>query len=96
MVRHIVCFKLKNATPALCQQTRDLILSMRGHVPTAKNVEAHIDQLHSERSFDIMLDVLVDDWDALKLYQQDAYHCNVVKKHMGLVAEKSITLDFQV
>ncbi len=96
MVKHIVCFKLADNSAENCQKTRDIILSMRGKVPSAKSVDAHIDQLHSPRSFDIILEAIVEDWQKLDEYQNDAYHCNVVKKHMGEVAAQSIALDFEI
>ncbi len=96
MVKHIVCFKLADNSPENCKKTRDIILSMKGNVPTAKSVETHADQLHSPRSFDIILEVIVEDWERLEEYQNDPYHCNVVKKHMGEVAVQSIALDFEL
>lgn len=96
MVRHVVCFKLTDNQKANCENTRNVLLSMRGKVPTARRVEAYIDELHTPRSYDIMLEVWVDDYAALDAYQQDQYHCNVVKKHMHAVAASSIALDFSV
>lgn len=94
MVKHIVCFKLKEEHLSLINQTRDILLSMRQKCDLAKTVDVHIDELHSERSFDIMLEVSVDSFEALEAYQKDPYHCNIVKKHMASVTEKSITMDY--
>ena len=96
MVKHIVCFKLANRTDELVSATRDIILSMRGKVPSALSVDAHCDELHSARSYDIILEVTVNDWKTLDEYQNDPYHCNVVKKHMHAVAESSIALDYEI
>lgn len=96
MVKHIVCFKLAKPTDELRAATRDILLSMRGKVPTAQSIDVHLDQLHSSRSYDIILEVIVADWNTLDLYQNDPYHCNVVKKHMHAVAEASIALDFEL
>lgn len=96
MVKHIVNFKLADYSKEKCEQARDLILSMRDKVPTVKDVQAHIDELHSERSFDIMLEVLVEDWNALDEYQVDPYHCNIVKKFLGSVSETSFAFDYEV
>lgn len=38
----------------------------------------------------------VDDADALEAYQQDEYHCSVVKKHMHAVAETSVAIDYEI
>lgn len=96
MVKHIVCFKLANRTDELVKATQEVILSMRGKVPSALTVDANCDQLHSARSYDIILEVTVNDWKALDEYQNDPYHCNVVKKHMHSVAEASIALDYEI
>ena len=96
MVKHIVCFKLAEPTEKLLKETKTVLLSMRGKVPTAINVQVHLDELHSARSYDVMLEVLVADWNALDEYQNDPYHCNIVKKHMHAVAQSSIAMDFTV
>ena len=36
------------------------------------------------------------DFDALKEYQQDKYHCEVVKKHMHAVTKTSIAIDYEI
>ncbi len=96
MVRHIVCFKLKDNSPENCATTRDILLSMRGKVPTAQQINVFTDELHSARSFDLMLQVDVLSFATLDEYQNDPYHCNIVKKHMSAVAENTITLDFEL
>ncbi len=96
MVKHIICFKLKDNSLTNCEEARHILLSMDGKVPTVKAINVNLDQLHSDRSFDVMLEVTVESWDALNEYQQDPYHCNVVKKHMHAVAEKSIAMDFEL
>lgn len=96
MVKHVVCFKLTENSPENCLQAQAVLKSMEGKVPSAKNIEVHINELHSPRSFDILLEVLVDSWAALDEYQADPYHCNIVKKHMNGVTQQSIALDFQL
>ncbi len=96
MIKHIVCFKLKEPTEELLQKTKEILLSMNGNVPTAKSIEVGVDVLHSARSFDIILQVVVEDMKALDEYQDDPYHCGVVKAHMHEVAEKSIALDYEI
>lgn len=96
MVKHIVCFKLAEPTEKLIDDTKKILLSMTGKVLSAKQIEVHSDELHSSRSYDIILEVIVDDWAALDIYQNDPYHCNIVKKHMHSVAQSSIALDFTI
>lgn len=94
MIKHIVCFKLKSGESA--KTAKEVLLSMKGNVPMIRGIEVGIDELHSERSYDVVLEVLLDDFDALKEYQNDEYHCSVVKKHMHAVREKSISIDFKL
>lgn len=96
MIKHIVCFKLIDSSEENKQKAKEVLLSMRGQVPTAKSIEVGTDVLGSPRSFDVILQVLVDDINALDEYQHDPYHCNVVKAHMHAAAEKSIAIDYEV
>ena len=95
MMKHIVCFKLKEPTQSLLNETKEILLSMNGKVPTAKKVEVGIDFLHSPRSYDIILQVTLEDG-TLDEYQSDPYHVSVVKKHMHSVSETSISVDYML
>lgn len=94
MVRHIVLFKLKDPSQKNLSQTKQILLSMQGKVPQLRGIEVGCDFLHSERSYDIGLTVTVDNQKALDDYQNDSYHCDVVKKHMHTVRESSIAIDY--
>lgn len=94
MIKHIVCFKLKDNSPAECEKTKEVLLSMQGNVPQLRDIKVGIDLLHSERSYDIILEVLLDDEAALESYQNDPYHCSVVKTHMHAVREASVAVDY--
>lgn len=94
MVKHVVCFKLTDGSRKNCELAREVLMSMDGKVETVKGITVSIDELRTPRSYDVMLEVLVDSFEALEVYQQDPYHCNVVKKHMHAVAASSIALDF--
>ena len=94
MIKHIVCFKLKDNSEEEVKKAADILLSMQGNVPLLRGIEVGCDFLHSPRSYDIILQVLLDDDKALEDYQNDEYHCNVVKKHMHAVAESSVAIDY--
>lgn len=94
MIKHIVCLKLKDKDNAL--KAKEVLLSMQNKVPQIRNIQVNIDQLHSYRSFDIILEVLVDSWEELETYQKDTYHCKTVKAYIASVREDSIALDFEV
>ncbi len=94
MIKHIVCFKLKDNSPAQCEKAKEVLLSMKGSVPLLRDIAVGVDFLHSERSYDVILEVVLDDEAALEAYQHDPYHCSVVKTHMHAVRESSIAIDY--
>ena len=96
MIRHIVCFKLADNSPEQCEKAKEVLLSMVGKVPTAKRIEVGIDVLHSNRSYDVLLAVDVEDRAALDEYANNPYHCSVVKTHMHAVASSSVTVDYEL
>lgn len=96
MIKHIVCFKLKNNSTENCEKAKEVLLSMQGNVPQLRGIEVGVDFLHSERSYDVILQVLLDDAKALDDYQNDPYHCSVVKPHMHSVREASVAIDYEI
>ena len=96
MIKHTVCFKLKDNSPEECNKAAQILRSMDGNVELLRGIEVGVDFLHSPRSYDIILQVLLDDEKALEGYQKDEYHCSVVKKHMHSVAESSVAIDFKL
>ncbi len=96
MIKHIVCFKLKDNSRENCEKTAEILRSMEGKVDLLRGIEVGVDFLHSERSYDIILEVLLDDAKALEEYQRDEYHCSVVKAHMHNVRESSIAVDYEI
>lgn len=96
MIKHIVCFKLKDNSEEKCIEAKNILLSMTGKVPQIREIEVGVDLLHSERSYDIILQVTVDDMAALDAYQNDEYHCSVVKPYMHSVREGSVAVDYEI
>lgn len=96
MIKHIVCFKLKDNSFENCMKAKEVLMSMKENVPLVKAINVGIDFLHSERSYDIILEVILESKEALELYQKDEYHCSVVKKHMHAVRESSIAIDYEL
>jgi len=96
MIKHIVCFKLKDNSYENCVKAKEVLLSMQGNVPMLRGLSVGIDFLHSERSYDIILETLFDSKEDLDAYQKDPYHCSVVKKHMHAVRESSIAIDYEL
>ncbi|MBQ3086546.1 MAG: Dabb family protein [Clostridia bacterium] len=94
MLKHIVCFKLKDNSPENCEKAKEVLLSMQDKVDLLREIRVGIDILHSERSYDLILEVVLDDEAALEAYQQHPYHVQVVKKHMHAVRETSVAVDY--
>lgn len=94
MIKHIVCFKLKDNSDANKKETKEILLSMKGKVSLLKDIQVGVDFLRSPRSYDIILQVELEDRQALEAYQEDPYHVNVVKAHMHKVMESSIAIDY--
>ena len=93
MLKHVVCFKLNDGESP--EKAKEVLLSMQGNVPMLKGIEVGVDQLHSQRSYDVILSVILDDMKALADYQVDPYHVGVVKKHMHAVTKSSVAVDFE-
>jgi len=94
MIKHVVCFKLKKGESV--ERAKEVLLSMKGKVPEIIDITVGTDLLHSERSFDIILEVTVKDLKSLDLYQKDVYHCEIVKPHMHKVRETSVAVDYEI
>ena len=93
MIKHVVCFKLKQG--ANVDEAVNVLNSMNGKIPVVESIIAHKDFLKSERSYDIILEVILKDKKALDDYQNDEYHCSIVKKHMHAVRESSVAVDYE-
>ena len=94
MIKHVVCFKLKDGGKK--EEAKKVLLSMEGKVPTLRGIEVGTDFLGSPRSYDVFLGVLLEDEKALDEYQNYPYHVGVVKKFMHAETESSVAVDFTV
>ena len=92
MITHIVLFKLIDRNNA--QKARDVLLGMKGRIPQLRHLEAGIDVLHSERSYDLALVTKFDSMEDLKAYQAHPVHVEVLK-YMTTVRESSVTVDYE-
>ena len=95
MLKHIIFFKLKDYSPEECEKVRDLLLSMDGKVETIRDIKVGIDRVRSGRSYDIALEVVLDDAQALEDYQKDPYHCDVVKAYVRSAGITSVAVDYE-
>ncbi len=96
MIKHFVCFKLTDDSREARLEAKKVLLSMEGKVPEIRSITVGTDVLRSERSYDVILSVLLDDMQALERYQEDKYHKGVVKEYMHAHTVSSIALDCEV
>lgn len=96
MIKHVVCFKLKDNSAVEKQIAKEVLCSMQGKVPQIQDLFVGTDFLESERSYDVILEVLLQDRAALDAYQADPYHVSVVKKHMHHVQQSSVSIDCEL
>lgn len=94
MIKHVVCFKLKEGEDV--NKAKEVLLSMKDNVKLIKEIEVGVDVLHSERSYDLILSVVLDNMKSLEEYQNDPYHVNVVKTYMHNVRQSSVAVDFEI
>ncbi len=95
MVTHIVLFKLSDPTPENISTTRKKLLSMQGKIEQLRHLEAGIDVIRSERSYDIALVTKFDSLQALQEYQVHPYHAGEVVPHMKSVCASIVAVDYE-
>ncbi|MCZ7356802.1 MAG: Dabb family protein [Candidatus Methanoperedens sp.] len=91
---HIVFFKFKDRNPRSIEKARDLLLSMKGKIPQLRHLEAGIDILHSERSYDLALVTKFDSMEDMKTYQANPVHVEV-SKYITSVRDSAISVDYE-
>ena len=96
MIKHVVCFKLKDKSVDAKEKATNVLMSMITKVPQIWGIEVGQNVLESPRSYDLILQVVVEDLKKLEEYQQNEYHVNVVKKYMHQVLESSIAVDYEI
>lgn len=95
MITHIVLFKLADPSPENLATTRDKLLSMQGRIAQLRHLEAGIDVIRSERSYDIALLTRFDSLGDLQEYQVHPYHAGEVIPHMKSVCSSIVAVDYE-
>ena len=96
MIKHVVCFKLKDNSQEQKQKAKEVLLSMKGKVDLLRGITVGTDFLCSERSYDVILETLFDTKQDLDAYQNHPYHCDVVKTYMHAVRSASVAIDYEL
>lgn len=96
MVKHVLFVKLKDNSPESCRELKDMFLSMKGRVEAIRDIQVGVDYLHSDRSYDVVLELLVDSPEALEAYQRDPYHTGVIKPFVAERRSASAAVDYML
>lgn len=94
MFTHIVFFKLKEPTEENLQKAKDIFLSMKGNIPMLKYLEVGVDELHTERSYDLALITKFDSLEEMNIYQKHPYHVEKVLAPLKDMIESSKAVDY--
>ena len=96
MIKHVVCFKLKDNSVDAKEKATNVLMSMVTKVPEIWGIEVGQNVLETHRSYDLILQIVVEDLKKLEQYQKNPYHVDVVKKYMHQVMEKSVAIDYEI
>jgi len=96
MIAHIVLFKLKESNAENAAAVKDMLLSMNGKVPMLRHLEAGVDVIRSERSYDVALYTKFDNLADLQAYQVHPYHANTVVPFMKANCAAIVAADYEV
>jgi hypothetical protein len=95
MVTHIVFFRLKEATPEKLAEAKGVLLGMEGKIEQLRHLEAGIDVIRSERSYDLALVTKFDSLEDLQAYQVHPHHAGVVLPYMKEASSSVVAVDYE-
>lgn len=95
MIKHVLFVKLKDNSSQSCDKVKALFLSMKEHIDFIREIQVGIDYLHSERSYDVVLELCVDSPESLEQYQKHPFHVEQVKPYIHEVRSVSATVDYE-
>lgn len=95
MIRHVVMYTIKDEYKEKIPQLVANFYSMQGKIPGLIEVEAGGDELRSERSYDLMLIMKFESWEAFKAYQTHPAHLPV-KAGMHEARSGSVSVDYEI
>lgn len=96
MIKHVVCYKLKDNSLEKKQEVKNMLLSMVGKIEYFVDINVGLDFLGSERSYDVVLEMTFNSKEDMEKYQKDDYHFNVIKPYMKEVRVGSVSVDYMI
>ena len=94
MYTHIVFFKLNEVNNENIEFVKSTLLSMEGKISELRYLEVGIDDIRSERSYDIALITKFDNKEDYLSYDINEYHVEKVKKVINSYIESSKSVDY--
>lgn len=94
MIKHIVMYKLKDASEQNCKAMVDKFMSMQGKIDVLKFVRSGYDIVKSSRSFDVVLECEFESKEDMDAYQEHPVHIPV-KQFVGGLVEKAHSVDYE-
>ena len=93
MVKNVLYVKLKDKADA--PRVKALFELMKEKIDLIQELQVGIDYLASERSYDVVLKMVVASKEALEAYQAHPYHVNEVKPVIHALRSGSATVDYE-
>lgn len=94
MIKHVVCYKLKDNSIEKKEEVKQMLLTMKGKLNYFTDITVGLDFLGSERSYDVVLEMTFNTKEDMENYQKDEYHFNVIKPYMKSVRVGSVSVDY--
>lgn len=94
MITHVVCFRLKDRTPAAARKVCEVLEGLRGKVPVLRSLSVGADVVRSPRSYDVALVSTFDSLADLEAYQLHPAHQEVVR-FLDTVRESTVAVDYE-
>lgn len=94
MYTHIVFFKFKNTNEENLNNIKKILLSMEGNIKELKSLEVGIDDVRSERSFDVSIITKFDTKEDYEAYAISEYHVEKVLNVLKPLMIESKTVDY--
>lgn len=96
MFTHVVLFKLKENTEDNVTFVANTLKAMEGKIAQLKGLEVGIDELNTERSFDVCLITRFNSRNDMNNYQVHPYHVNEVLNKIKPYIEVSKVADYNI
>ncbi len=93
MLTHVVMIKMKEPDPEQAAALVEALLALTGQVPTLRQMEAGVDVMHQDRSYDLALIARFEDVDGLNAYQVHPDH-QLVLAMVREVASSVVAVDY--